>query len=225
MNISRLFTDNVRLLHRTFANMAASDPIKNLTPEQYLRLRWKHRDRFNFYRQGRGWDARQRAQADYGGLQNKVFPKVPSGNTGLPAPSEPLDVALYELRRSENRDYELLRPEDMNGMAEWERQRITRIQGAIQILRDGFGISKIYRYNSCVGAGGCGVTALVDQYDNDNNHEALCVVKVNTSSVFSAVREGMLTDVSYLDEQPCIFHNCDAYISIYTYRFIGRRDT
>ncbi|KAK7756345.1 hypothetical protein SLS62_001571 [Diatrype stigma] len=156
------------------------------TVEEHKALRWKNRDKFNYYRAGLTWDRDERKELNYGGASNGVFPK-------------PADVSLLADGSYEGHPYQLgpvdevkvedLQPADIACRPWGEQARITRLREAISGLKDGIGVKKTYRFNQTLGAGGFGIVALVDQYDLQDKHEGQLAMKLSINSANGTLLE------------------------------------
>ncbi len=92
-----------------------------------------------------------------------------------------------------------LRPEDLSTEDIIQRPnvgKLFRIRELIRDLRQGFGVSKTYRFRRSLGAGGFGVTALVDQFDGGGNYEGQVAVKINLRHDSLLRRERSIAAVS-----------------------------
>ena len=63
-------------------------------------------------------------------------------------------------------------------------------------LRRGFGIAKTYQLRHSLGAGGFGLTGVVDQYDDNGRHEKVLAIKYKLSQRESLRHEKQMTQVS-----------------------------
>ena len=137
----------------------AVNRIQNQFPQlsfdDYVDLRWKNRDKFSHYRQSEPWDPRQRQVLRWGGSSNRIFPKVGPFKENVKAP--PTHRLL--LRAKDNEKFEDLKDDDITGRPEREKNKIRAVQTVITDLKQGFGVSKLYKFNKTIGAGGCGFVA------------------------------------------------------------------
>ncbi|RYP50983.1 hypothetical protein DL768_003567 [Monosporascus sp. mg162] len=144
--------------------------------EEYLRLRWRHRDKFDFYRRGIPWSAGLRRRLDFGGLENRIFPKRGKPGTGPNLPNLPRYQPQFKLDPSHINFDELGTKDIVPGN---EAVKLTMIKDKIREMKLGFGITKRYEYQQCLGAGGFGLTMWMLQHDSMGNFECDVVVKMN----------------------------------------------
>lgn len=105
----------------------------------------------------------------------------------------------YQYQDHEEVKVEDLAPGDIAWRPCHEREKLTRLQAAIRDLKDGIGVNKTYRFNQTLGAGGFGIVALVDQYDENDNHEGQLALKLSINSHNGPLtKEAGNTDVSSL---------------------------
>ena len=74
--------------------------------------------------------------------------------------------------------------------------RIHKMRNILAKLRRGFGIAKTYQLRHSLGAGGFGLTGVVDQYDRQGNHEKVLCVKFKLDSSSTLAHERRMTRVS-----------------------------
>ena len=74
--------------------------------------------------------------------------------------------------------------------------KIHQMREIIKKLKQGFGIQKTYQLRHSLGAGGFGLTGVVDQYDRQGNHEKVLCVKFKLDSSSTLAHERRMTRVS-----------------------------
>ncbi|RYP91205.1 hypothetical protein DL770_002682 [Monosporascus sp. CRB-9-2] len=144
--------------------------------EEYLRLRWRQRDKFDFYRRGIPWSGGLRRQQDFGGLGNRIFPKRGKPGTGPNPANLPRYQSQFKLNPNHINFDELGTKDIVPGN---EAVKLTMIKDKIREMKLGFGITKRFEYKQALGAGGFGLTMWMLQHDYMGNFECDVVVKMN----------------------------------------------